>query len=139
MYSEINKAFIDIRNLSELLFESPDIVDVEGAVDIPIRIAVAALSSSSVLINAASHTVSTDHTRYGDYGSISSSCDDDAKRTALHHSSRDSGSPSSASVEFRGVYFHYPEQPPEKGLKDVSFRVAAGTTTAVVGHTGAGA
>ena len=43
-----------------------------------------------------------------------------------------------ASVEFRGVYFHYPEQPAEKGLKDVSFRVAAGTTTAVVGHTGAG-
>ena len=43
-----------------------------------------------------------------------------------------------ASVEFRNIYFHYPEQPSEKGLKDVSFRVEAGTTTAVVGHTGAG-
>lgn len=41
-------------------------------------------------------------------------------------------------VDFSGVYFHYLEQPPEKGLKDVSFHVPAGTSLAVVGHTGAG-
>jgi len=41
-------------------------------------------------------------------------------------------------VEFSGVYFHYAEQPAEKGLKDVSFHVPAGTSLAVVGHTGAG-
>lgn len=41
-------------------------------------------------------------------------------------------------VEFRDIHFHYPEQPAEKGLKGVSFTVKAGTTTAIVGHTGAG-
>ena len=41
-------------------------------------------------------------------------------------------------VEFKEVSFHYPTQPPEKGLKRVSFTLPAGTTTAVVGSTGAG-
>jgi ABC-type transport system involved in Fe-S cluster assembly fused permease/ATPase subunit len=64
---------------------------------------------------------------------------DIAERTGESAPSRGLGQPSQgASVEFRGIYFHYPEQPEEKGLKDVSFKVAAGTTTAVVGHTGAG-
>ena len=42
------------------------------------------------------------------------------------------------SVQFNEVDFHYPTQPPEKGLKRVSFTLPAGTTTAVVGSTGAG-
>ncbi|KAM3567588.1 hypothetical protein VYU27_010270, partial [Nannochloropsis oceanica] len=42
------------------------------------------------------------------------------------------------SLEFRDVSFHYPEQPPASGLKHVSFTVPAGTTTALVGHTGSG-
>jgi len=41
-------------------------------------------------------------------------------------------------VEFQKVGFHYSEQPPEHGFKDVSFLVPPGTTTAIVGHTGAG-
>jgi ABC-type multidrug transport system fused ATPase/permease subunit len=98
VYSGIVQAFIDIQNLSELLSESPDIVDRPGAVDIPLR------SRSSL------------GTQRND----------------------DSAKPQGTSVEFRGIHFHYPEQPAEKGLKDVSFKVAAGTTTAVVGHTGAG-
>jgi ABC-type multidrug transport system fused ATPase/permease subunit len=43
-----------------------------------------------------------------------------------------------ASVEFRNIGFHYPEQPPMKGLKHVDFFVRPGTTTAIVGHPGAG-
>ena len=45
--------------------------------------------------------------------------------------------PERATVEFRGVTFHYPgaEQPV---LRDVSFRVEPGTTCAVIGSTGAG-
>ena len=43
-----------------------------------------------------------------------------------------------ASVEFRDVSFHYAQQPPDNGLRGVSFKVAGGTTTAIVGHTGAG-
>lgn len=40
------------------------------------------------------------------------------------------------SIEFRGLFFNYPEQPIEKGLKNVNFIVKPGTTTAIVGHTG---
>jgi ABC-type transport system involved in Fe-S cluster assembly fused permease/ATPase subunit len=41
-------------------------------------------------------------------------------------------------VEFHNVSFHYATQDPSKGLQNVSFCVDAGTTTAVVGHTGSG-
>ena len=43
-----------------------------------------------------------------------------------------------ATVEFRDVRFRYPGQSANSGIKGVSFTVKAGTTTAVVGHTGAG-
>ncbi|CAE7512908.1 aclQ, partial [Symbiodinium microadriaticum] len=36
------------------------------------------------------------------------------------------------------VSFHYPAQPPERGLKHISFSVNPGTTTAIVGHSGSG-
>lgn len=42
------------------------------------------------------------------------------------------------NVKFDDIHFHYPEQPAIKGLKGLSFEVKAGTTTAIVGHTGAG-
>ena len=48
---------------------------------------------------------------------------------------------SGRSVEFRGVGFHYPaptDSAPRWVLRDVSFRVAAGETLAVVGATGSG-
>jgi ATP-binding cassette subfamily B protein len=48
---------------------------------------------------------------------------------------------SGRSVEFRGVGFHYPPPPGAPArwvLRDVSFRVAAGETLAVVGATGSG-
>ncbi len=45
------------------------------------------------------------------------------------------------SVEFRGVGFHYPppaDAQPRWVLRDISFRVSAGATLAVVGATGSG-
>jgi len=48
---------------------------------------------------------------------------------------------SGRSVEFRGVGFHYPppaDAHPRWVLRDISFRVAAGATLAVVGATGSG-
>ena len=45
------------------------------------------------------------------------------------------------SVEFRGVGFHYPtpgDAPTRWVLRDISFRVEAGSTLAVVGATGSG-
>ena len=40
-------------------------------------------------------------------------------------------------VEFDNVVFHYPTQPENKGLKGLSFKMKKGTTTAIVGPTGA--
>jgi ABC-type multidrug transport system fused ATPase/permease subunit len=42
------------------------------------------------------------------------------------------------AVKFDNVFFHYPTQPSNKGLKGVSFKTKRGTTTAIVGPTGAG-
>ena len=42
------------------------------------------------------------------------------------------------SIEFHKVFFRYPSQDESKGLKNVNIFVPAGTTTAIVGHTGAG-
>ena len=99
--------------------QSPDIVDRPGAVDLPLRYA----SSSNGEDDAGSYTALSEE-RFPHPDS--------------HTSARIPQPPQGASVEFRSVGFHYPEQPPEKGLKGVSFTVPAGTTTAVVGHTGAG-
>lgn len=43
-----------------------------------------------------------------------------------------------ATVEFRDVSFHYPAQTSNQGIKRITFTVDAGTTTAIVGPTGAG-
>jgi ABC-type transport system involved in Fe-S cluster assembly fused permease/ATPase subunit len=43
-----------------------------------------------------------------------------------------------AVVEFDNVKFHYPTQPESSGLKGVTFKMKRGTTTAIVGSTGAG-
>lgn len=90
VYAAIFQAFIDIKNLTELLSQSPDVVDKPDAKEL------------------------------------------------IPYSSSSYASSYGASVEFRNVYFHYPEQPEEKGLKGVNFYVRPGSTTAIVGHTGAG-
>ena len=41
-------------------------------------------------------------------------------------------------VTFNNIRFHYPSQPPNSGLQDLSLEMKAGTTTAIVGPTGAG-
>lgn len=45
---------------------------------------------------------------------------------------------SGMGIEFRNVSFHYPTAGPNSGLKDVSFVVPPGTSTALVGPTGSG-
>eukprot|EP00605_Chrysophyceae_sp_TOSAG23-4_P000838 GSChrysophyteH1.ASY1.ANO1.929.1 assembled CDS len=45
---------------------------------------------------------------------------------------------SGIGIEFRNVRFHYPTQPPGKGLQNVNFIIPPGSTTAIVGSTGAG-
>jgi ABC-type multidrug transport system fused ATPase/permease subunit len=42
------------------------------------------------------------------------------------------------AVEFDNVSFHYPTQNDTRGLEGLSFKMKRGTTTAIVGPTGAG-
>jgi ATP-binding cassette subfamily B protein len=86
VYNAIVMAAIDLANLSELLAESPDVVDAPDAIDMP---------STNVV-------------------------DPDI------------------AVEFDNVSFHYPTQNDTKGLEGLSFKMKRGTTTAIVGPTGAG-
>lgn len=46
--------------------------------------------------------------------------------------------PPLGEVEFKGVTFRYPSRPDDAALNDVSFKIAAGETVAVVGPSGAG-
>lgn len=106
VYSMIVQSLVDIKNLSELLSESPDIVDDPGAKDL-------------VLYDTPSSGVSAANV--------------DIEMQAVKDKSY-----KGAKVEFKDIHFNYPEQPIEKGLKGVSFSIEPGTTTAIVGSTGAG-
>jgi len=86
VYNAIVTAWVDLKNLSQLFAEEPDVTDAPHAKAMP------ALPPS------------TAHPGLG--------------------------------LSFRNVKFVYKEN--GRGLKGVSFQVAAGTTTALVGHTGAG-
>jgi len=86
VYNAVVMAVIDLRSLSELLAENPDVIDALDAFKLPSR----------------------------------------------NMSNPDIG------VEFDNVVFHYPSQPDTKGLKGISFKMRRGTTTAIVGTTGAG-
>jgi len=46
--------------------------------------------------------------------------------------------PAGCEIKFQDVRFHYPSLPDTTGLQGVSFTVKRGTTTAIVGPTGAG-
>lgn len=86
VYNAIVMAVIDLGNMSELLAESPDVVDAPDAMALP-----------------AKNSINPD-----------------------------------IAIEFDNVFFHYPTQPKERGLKGLTFTMKPGTTTAIVGPTGAG-
>jgi ABC-type multidrug transport system fused ATPase/permease subunit len=106
VYNSLVQAFVDIRNLSDLLSEEPDIVDVPSAVDIPLPAVKSPSSPSNLTIHNPLDTTSS----LASYGGV--------------------------SVEFRNVRFRYPEQAEGRGLRNISFFVRPGTTTAIVGYSG---
>ena len=123
VYSGIVQALIDVRNLTELLNEEPDIVDSKGATDIPYYAASLALRSGEDCLRERAPSGASDKNR------------DVEAAVPLKQGKVDLSA--GVSVEFKEVGFHYPTQPVERGLKRVSFTLPAGTTTAVVGSTGA--
>jgi ABC-type transport system involved in Fe-S cluster assembly fused permease/ATPase subunit len=86
VYNAIVMAMVDLRNLSELLAEKPDLTDAADAMELPIQ----------------------------------------------------NENDSDIAVEFDNVFFKYPSQVEGQGLRGVSFKMKRGTTTAIVGTTGAG-
>lgn len=113
VYAMIVQSLIDIKNLGELLSEQPDIVDLPGSTP---------FTSSG---NANSNSLSLS-------GGVSPVAEQPQYPLATTSSSK------GLSIDFKNIEFHYPEQPPEKGIKDMTFTVPAGSVTAIVGHTGAG-
>ena len=146
IYSMIVQALIDVRNLSDLLSEKPDIVDLPTAKDIPFYVARASQQGqvrATTDANVESSTLLPKVGRHTD--GPSSDIKNNASRTAadielggVAADGSDTDLSAGIGVEFRDVHFNYPSQPVEKGLKGVSFSVRPGSTTAIVGSTGAG-
>jgi ABC-type transport system involved in Fe-S cluster assembly fused permease/ATPase subunit len=132
VYGMIVQSLVDIRNLSELLMAHPDIVDEPGATDIMI--------GAPKKLDGGNNTNSSSSGNSGN-SSVSVS---DIEMMQVSKAGETSGefklskSQPGVKVEFKNIHFNYPAQPVEKGLKDVSFTVLPGTTTAIVGSTGAG-
>eukprot|EP01041_Mallomonas_annulata_P000984 gene984-1923_t len=126
VYSSIIKGLVDVTNLSQLLSESPDVVDVPNAKPLVVR-----GKADNKLLNLTCGNCSS---KVSIGWKFCPQCRAGVTPRQNGLSSEGEG----LSVEFKNIFFHYPEQLPRKGLKNVSFKVPAGTTTAIVGHTGAG-
>jgi ABC-type transport system involved in Fe-S cluster assembly fused permease/ATPase subunit len=124
IYSVIVQSVIDMQHLSQLLAREPEIVDSPDAVPLLVGNRVVASASAAA---AAAPAIAAGAVE-GDLEAAAGGAKAPAAPTAA----------ASASIEFRDVTFNYAKQPVENGLKKVSFTVAPGTTTAIVGHTGAG-
>eukprot|EP00736_Rhodelphis_marinus_P013849 Rmarinus@m.9012 len=121
VYTAVTQAFVDMSNLSELLVILPDVTDDPDAKPLVI------LRPEQPNEPSMSQRLSSNH-HSGKDEDEGVELMETGKLTPVR----------GATVEFRNVSFHYPTQPKENGLKSISFRVPAGTTTALVGHTGSG-
>ena len=112
VYNAVVMAVIDLTNLSELLAENPDVTDSPNAIPLP---------RGGKLTSSNSFTIHDD---------------EEYMAPIVDKGSEEEGD--DIAVEFNNVIFHYPSQSSNQGLKGVSFTMKRGTTTAIVGPTGAG-
>jgi ABC-type multidrug transport system fused ATPase/permease subunit len=129
------QALIDIKNLSELLFVKPDLVDEPNAKDHPY----ASTMLTAVSIGSPGPTAETLSSN-GYMAVREGIIESDIEMAVAPQSTQSIGGEirskhhlKGLSVEFGNVSFHYSKQPANKGLKNISFFVAEGTTTAIVG------
>ena len=120
VYSQIISSIVDLQNLAAIIAQQPDIKDDKDAVDYQVL----PCDCAEGLYKAAA----TSENRFVASADTSSL----APRPALLMND------CRVSIEFRNVTFKYPSAPEGSGLKNVSFSVPAGTTTAIVGSTGSG-
>ncbi len=143
IYSGVVQALIDVRNLSDLLSEKPDIIDDEGTQNIPYfayrtqgkLMPTDDANEESIVERGRERSKSNSKWGSGKSARSESIGSEEGEVTKKGESIDMS---SGIGLEFNNVVFHYPSQPPEKGLKGVNFVVPPGSTTAIVGSTGAG-
>ena len=145
VYSSIVQSLVDVKNLSQLLTESIDVVDVEGAPPLPLPNSIGNHGSStrrgggsSTSCPRCNKPVVAESWQFCPYCGVDMTSKALASLNPLSNSVSLKESNQGVVVEFKNVSFNYAGQTAMKGLKEVSFRVEAGTTTAIVGHTGAG-
>ena len=140
IYQMVINASTDIRHLSELLSEEPEIKDAPDAkiLNLPFS------SSLSLENNTPTPSPTTPDSENDDSKSnINTTITANELEMGLikppappiysKHVSQEG-----VSVVFEDVVFNYAGQDEAKGLHKVNFTVAPGTTTAIVGHTGSG-
>jgi len=152
IYNAIIQALVDVKHLLNLLTEEPDVLDIPGAIDIPVytgpctypfQDTQTATKRSVALQCATCHKalykewVCCPYCGQEIYSGLELT-DTHSELNVLHVKSVVPYTSKGVPVEFSDVFFHYPAQPIDKGLKNVSFYVAPGTTTAIVGHSGSG-
>jgi ATP-binding cassette, subfamily B, heavy metal transporter len=126
IYNAVVMATIDLGNLSSLLAENPDVTDARNAISLPLN------KPPRKTTRIRGRDVYDIETKRVIYDVPVAETDGDSVTTGTASIGDD------IAVEFDNVYFHYPSQSPSKGLKGVSFTMKRGTTTAIVGPTGAG-
>ena len=124
-------AVVDLRNLSNLLATSAEVADAADAAELPRHDLVLAPTHAA----AAGGRIDEEGALVGGGGAGGGV---DAGTTLAVRAAAGGGFGGGGTLEFDAVHFHYPSQAVERGLQGLSFSVAPGMTTAVVGHTGAG-
>ena len=143
IYQMVINASTDIRHLSELLSAEPEISDSPDAKDLNVPFSSSLVETTSVTPDAAPTPNPNPSPSTTDLQTKETSLDANELEMGLIKpptppaNSKDI-SKDGVSVTFENVCFNYPGQDAEKGLQNVNFTVAPGTTTAVVGHTGSG-
>jgi ATP-binding cassette, subfamily B, heavy metal transporter len=129
VYSSVLSCTVDIQGLVELLEETADVVDAPNATVLKTT----TTTSTSVSSSEISSSQNDDNVDENDRQAMETT-------SLLNHSSQITAALTlrGLSIEFRELSFHYAEQEAEHGLKQISFMIPPGSTTAIVGATGSG-